>query len=318
MLKEARIERSAQYLCNLTESLLIEIQQSSISHYSRGRLNKDPNEGDIVKGAARGLIAIDKLCELCDFEGSTEKQQKKLDEFKSSLKTKKRGGNTLEEDHVVRYGFNRWSKAINDESIHSTKEDITLRLEGIVNSTSTPLTGIIDQLRVIKEELINKDKIISNFIGDLLDYPRVVVFDLPKAVPLTQEQKSLSKEKQHEIQLNSMKQHFDPEEHKLKIEEGLLFVERTDNESLFNAIERHYKFTNKAFSHLDESLEKTDKKDNIYKKFIEETVLKKQQWSKGKYDNDDLERYHLDVEYITQNVSTSQVSRSAVESRERE
>jgi hypothetical protein len=193
-MKYAKIDQLANHLCQLSSSFLVGVQQDeNTAFYSKGRLDKDKNEGNIVKAAARGLVMLDKLCALCEINIENDEGKKifesRLKIFINSL-AKKRDGES-EEDHIMRYGINRFFAPPNKTTDEGKKADKILEK---INKETNPQKqkAILESLR--NEALNNTDQI-AELIGNLFDYQRVVKFDLDKAVELTDSEKRITPDK---------------------------------------------------------------------------------------------------------------------------
>ena len=65
-LKAQSISLKADYLAKITTFLLENLQQNNlITAFSRGRIDKKPDEGNLVKRSSRALTALNRLCYFC-------------------------------------------------------------------------------------------------------------------------------------------------------------------------------------------------------------------------------------------------------------
>ena len=312
-LKNNKINILAQYLCDLTKCFLEEIQQSQAAYYSKGRMDKDPNEGNIVKSAARALVALDKLCRLCNLENE-EKFKEELKDFLSSLAPKKKSDNSTEEDHIVRYGLN----ILNRQKVISTGDDEADKKNNI--KATIDAANETDEFRENLEKLtVNKQKDLlvetrgkflsdsakmAGFIGDLFDYKREITFELKKAATLSSNQQKLPADKKKSSREKAVKEYFDPTDHDINFDHdnNIVKITRTNNNDLVETLEKHLNITWAAFPHLAQQLN-----SQLVDCFFVNEVLGKQGWQEAEYFNETTNQSeNLTVDYLKQELENKQ------------
>ncbi len=313
-MKYAKIDQLASHLCQLSSSFLVGVQQDeSTAFYSKGRLDKDKNEGNIVKAAARGLVMLDKLCSLCEIDIGDD-EGKKI--FESRLKIfidslgKKQDGES-EEAHIMRYGMNRFF-APQDKATDDGKkaDEILEKINREANSQKQKI--FLESLR--DEALSNGDQI-AELMGNLFDYQRVVKFDLGKAVELTATEKKKAPAEQERIKQEKIKDYFYEYDHTFEfadqqIPQGnqlktvkVATITRTNRPILIDITEKHLNFAEIAFPNLNKQLDQTKQKDVVTEAFLQKQVCEKQGWNEEKYKKG-KKSVALDAEYLRTEIDT--------------
>lgn len=292
VLKHNKIVELGNYLSDLTSCFLTEIQKNELTtFFSRGRMNKAPNEGDIVKGASYALIAADRLSRLCVIDDNDFEEELNL--FKFGLAAKPEAGNT--QNHIVRYGFTRWHDG--DEGRAANK-----LLEKLNRSADKEVQRQI--LVEARNNLLANPPQIAAFIGDLLDYEREIKFNVEKAFPLT---KTLiegdCEASNNKFRYSNIRNHFDERTHEIsdisseldKNKKNIytIIVTRTDEEDLIAVLSKHLQITKAAFPNLKNFLAEQvvasqsnsssmqpdmNKFDKMIDVFLENEVITKRKW----------------------------------------
>jgi hypothetical protein len=335
-LKDNKINKLSEYLCDLATCFLEEIQQGQAAYYSKGRADKDANEGNIVKSASRALLVLDKLCRLCDLDD--KKFKKELESFLSSLAPKKKSDDSTEEDHVVRYGLNilhreevvltgdeEEDKRNNAEATSNAAkrtEQFAIRLKSA--KTMAEKRMILQQAR---DQLLSDPNKISTFIGDLFDYKREIVFKLTEAVPLTasQNKRLTQKDERKKFRQEEIQKYLNPGQRSNYIFDftqqdndgnDVAKVTREYDDELIITIDKHFKITWAAFPNLNKQLEKQAqqhtaatsvslqpcKKAEVESSFLTNKILKKQGWEKATYEKKDYTIVNLTTDYLKQQI----------------
>ncbi len=195
-----KITEKATFLLNLTNSLLVNMQESrDFTAYSHGRLGKKIGEGAMARSSLRGLMALDKLCFISllrdsdRFEaeisylltglssGKTTKEENSFSENKDEIDEDGQDG------QIMRYGINAWFRD-GGEAASSLQNDL-------MNANDIEIKReLLDRFIVKMKENNTTNKTISAFIGNLFDYDRVLRFDAQKAFPLTKRDVNLLQE----------------------------------------------------------------------------------------------------------------------------
>jgi hypothetical protein len=319
-MKYAKIDQLASHLCQLSSFFLVGVQQDeSTAFYSKGRLEKNPNEGNIVKAAARGLVMLDKLCALCEIDIGGDEGKKifesRLKIFTDSLGKKQDGES--EEAHIMRYGMNRFFAPQNAASDGGTKADKILEK---ISREANPQQqkAILESLR--DEALSNGDQI-AELIGNLFDYQRVVKFDLDKAVELTATEKKKTSVEQEQIKQEKIKECFNDKKsraHEFKFDNQQIgsktikvaTIARTNHLALIGIAAKHLDFTEIAFPNLNKQLDQTKQKDVVTEAFLQKQVCEKQGWHEEQYSKAG-KSFALDAEYLRTGIDTKKQKKVA-------
>ena len=299
------------------------MQQSQAAYYSKGRTDKDANEGNIVKAAARALLALDKLCKLCDLEDDI-KFEKELSNFLSSLASKKKDDGSTEEDHVIRYGLNalnrqnvvltgdeREDKAANKRATQEASQE-TGKFEEELIQVKT-IDNKREILKQARDQLLLDPTKISRFIGDLFDYRREITFNLKESVTLTDSQKKKPVPERKQIREEAIKKYFDPKAQetddydftfeKDDEDDDIVKIVRKNNIKLAETLDKHLNIVWSAFPNLAHHLMRVQKKEQVEDLFLSNESLDKQGWSEAEYvDEATLFKIRLTVDYLKQEI----------------
>lgn len=202
-LKQSKLTEMCIYICRLSNCILNNYNKQYLATcFSKGRLNKSSREGTDTKIAMRGLLflnAIFKISSQCDelrppqadaSTGSFEIQNKEsaatsnkddidisINQFMQKLTSCPRGGS--EESHIMRYGCNKWNAI---SPVFDNGEALLSDLRGARNCDGR-IEIIINYRRKFLDDTDIAEKI-GKLVGSLLDYDRVLQFNVAEAMGL--------------------------------------------------------------------------------------------------------------------------------------
>ncbi|MFN7097661.1 MAG: hypothetical protein ACK4PR_08925 [Gammaproteobacteria bacterium] len=276
-LKYSKIGKRAAYLSEISPIFLANLQKNQlITSFSKGRLNKKHNEGNLAKQSSRALMVLNHLCSFCQTD-DVNKLKKKIESFVSSLAPLKRDSLDSEDDHVMRYGLNqllreRATEISNNYAGFKDADDFKKFLE----NDQLAIDHKLEVIKKFKNFLLNDCKKIAMHLGNLYDYPRQIIFDLTKTFPELELNKNRQiTEQQKKIIFSQLKDYF-PRAKVLTDYSNLeATVNRTELTYLKETVENNFIFISSAFS----SLVSEELFFDIKKTFVNEVVLGAMGWS---------------------------------------
>lgn len=273
----SKLSQLATGLAELVSHLLQRLQEDPLTtSFSAGRANKNKGEGNIVKGAARALAALDRLCEIDTLNDGLLLQQK--DEVIVSLKSKKKvEGQDEVEDPVMLYGLNVLFACLFDlikKPVTSKKKYIDTQISTLLSNleSADSAASFKKHLMDIKEIfLVKNPDIVAEQLGNLYDYEQILHFNLEKAF----------KKKKPEDYGKLLFKQFPKESHVVNFydtpqKKRFARISRQNFDALSKTLHRHFAVMRVAFSQLS----KEQGYDAITKTFLQNGVLNKLGWEK--------------------------------------
>lgn len=311
-LKRDKVRCRADYITELSSVILTEMQQKeTTTFYKTGRIMGAAGKEE--RTAPRALMMLNILTKL-NKETDDGIFQKKLDFFVKSLHPLKRKSNDTEADHVVKYGLDQWYPV----NIKKNKKSDEL-MESLNSAKDISESRKI--LEILEEDIVSKKKELAEFMGDLLDYERELLFDLDESTTLTKQQQQQDPKQQKESRILSLKKRFptqsvhlfDNEEvttgskmiislaEPLLDKSSLAIVRRSNSDELLAILRKHIYVLNAAFPEIDFN--------SVQDLFIQNEVLEKQGWKSQFSLSDQLIPVYKTEDYLLKNhvVSTHEV-----------
>lgn len=269
-LQYAKLARLAQYLSELTSYFLVSMQEKPLAtFYSRGRVNKKPQEASLAKQASRALVMLEQFCEFSDMDNKAF--ETKLPHIIFGLS--KRAPEETEDEHILKYGLKAWTG--HDQQ----SEDLIKTLK----NDEVPTLGKKAAIQKVKFECLREQEKIAAFWENLLDYQYQLIFRFEEAATLTDPENKAVKEGKKsllKIKAEKMHVHFTAENHKIefsstkekKATPEMITVTRNNVSELAEVVSNHLRVMSAAFPKIHLSLEKEHSGKEIMNIFLEKFI----------------------------------------------